>query len=443
MAERFLVTGVLGCLGAWTARTLVARGRRGGRARPRHRPTSAARDHGRRTSSSRVALVQGDITRPSDLEPRLDDHEITHVIHLAALQIPFCRDDPALGAAVNVLGTVNVFEAVKQRRERIAGPLVYASSAALLRPRRRRARARARGRRSRTPSRTTASTSRRTRETRGSTGRTRACRPSASVPTTSTARRATRASRPSRRTRWRRPLGRRLPHRLRRPPDVQLHRRRRPRARRHEPLGLRGRGRVQHARLAGPHARGRGRRSRRPRPQSPARSRSTTVPLPLPPELAVGGLAEVVGPVERDAAGGRACARPSSTSGASRLRDRPALGRAARPPRPEPRRRDARPRRSAHGPPAPRPAALRVRASRSAGDLDETAWTARYRGGWQLALPNAGTACEVGGSDHGFHGRASNDPWQVRAARWRPLHARVEWPRPPCPAHASSWRAAR
>ena len=29
------------------------------------------------------------------------------MIHLAALQIPFCRTDPALGAAVNVLGTVN------------------------------------------------------------------------------------------------------------------------------------------------------------------------------------------------------------------------------------------------------------------------------------------------------------------------------------------------
>jgi hypothetical protein len=50
------------------------------------------------------------------------------------------------------------------------------------------------------------------------------------------------------------------------------------------------------------------------------------------------------------------------------------------------------------------------------GDLDEPAWTARYRGGWQLALPNAGTACDVGGSRHGFHGRASTDPWTVLAA---------------------------
>ena len=47
------------------------------------------------------------------------------------------------------------------------------------------------------------------------------------------------------------------------------------------------------------------------------------------------------------------------------------------------------------------------------GDLDEDTWTASYRGGWQLVLPNAGNACEVAGDRHGFHGRASNDPWEV------------------------------
>ncbi len=47
------------------------------------------------------------------------------------------------------------------------------------------------------------------------------------------------------------------------------------------------------------------------------------------------------------------------------------------------------------------------------GDLDEPTWTASYRGGWQLVTPNAGNACEVAGARHGFHGRASNDPWTV------------------------------
>ena len=50
------------------------------------------------------------------------------------------------------------------------------------------------------------------------------------------------------------------------------------------------------------------------------------------------------------------------------------------------------------------------------GDLEEPVWTASYRGGWQLAAPNAGNVCEVDGVRHGFHGRASNDPWTVSEA---------------------------
>lgn len=48
------------------------------------------------------------------------------------------------------------------------------------------------------------------------------------------------------------------------------------------------------------------------------------------------------------------------------------------------------------------------------GELDETAWTRCYRGGWQLLVPNAGNACVVDGVAHGFHGRASTDLWEVR-----------------------------
>jgi nucleoside-diphosphate-sugar epimerase len=127
--ERFLVTGVLGCLGAWTARLLVEEGAEPvgfdlGEDPRRLRELLSEDELGA------VTLVRGDVTSLTDLERVLDEHEITNVIHLAALQIPFCRDDPPLGAAVNVLGTVNVFEAVKRRRERIAAPVVYASSAA-------------------------------------------------------------------------------------------------------------------------------------------------------------------------------------------------------------------------------------------------------------------------------------------------------------------------
>ena len=74
-----------------------------------------------------VRFVQGDITSLELVEGALDDNGITHVIHLAALQVPFCRADPPLGARVNVVGTVNVFEAVSRRADRIRS-VAYAGS---------------------------------------------------------------------------------------------------------------------------------------------------------------------------------------------------------------------------------------------------------------------------------------------------------------------------
>jgi nucleoside-diphosphate-sugar epimerase len=60
------------------------------------------------------------------------------VIHLAGLQIPTCRGNPVLGARVNVIGTLNVFEAARQLQAKAPGaPLmrvVYASSAAIFGP---------------------------------------------------------------------------------------------------------------------------------------------------------------------------------------------------------------------------------------------------------------------------------------------------------------------
>ena len=51
------------------------------------------------------------------------------IIHLAALQVPFCKADPVLGARANVVGTVNVLEAARhQGLKRVA----YASSIAAL-----------------------------------------------------------------------------------------------------------------------------------------------------------------------------------------------------------------------------------------------------------------------------------------------------------------------
>jgi len=128
-AGRTLVTGALGCVGAWTIKALLDDGE-----------DPVGYDLGGDDSRlelvldederSRVTLVSGDVTDGDVLGRALDEQEITRVVHLAALQVPFCRADPARGARVNVLGTVVVFEAVKARRDRIPG-LAYASSTAV------------------------------------------------------------------------------------------------------------------------------------------------------------------------------------------------------------------------------------------------------------------------------------------------------------------------
>jgi len=125
---RFLVTGAHGCVGAWTVRQLLSDGAyvvAFDLSPDPHRLRLLVSDE----QLAGLASVRGDITDLAAIEATLDEHEITHVIHLAALQVPFCRADPPLGARVNVVGTVNVLEAVARRLERMA-PLVYASSVA-------------------------------------------------------------------------------------------------------------------------------------------------------------------------------------------------------------------------------------------------------------------------------------------------------------------------
>lgn len=127
--ERFLVTGALGCVGAWTVRTLL---REGAAVTGFDLGTDPRRLRLIMTPDelARVELERGDISDLDALEAAIDRHGITNVIHLAALQVPFCRADPPLGARVNVVGTVNVFEAVKRRAARMA-PVVYTSSIAV------------------------------------------------------------------------------------------------------------------------------------------------------------------------------------------------------------------------------------------------------------------------------------------------------------------------
>lgn len=130
--HRYLVTGAGGCIGAWVVRTLVRDGAHvvGLDLDPEPR---RLREISTAEEVARATIVPGDVANAADIGRILDEHAITRVIHLAALQVPFCREDPIRGALVNVVGTVVLLEAVKERLDRIPG-LVYASTAAVFGP---------------------------------------------------------------------------------------------------------------------------------------------------------------------------------------------------------------------------------------------------------------------------------------------------------------------
>jgi nucleoside-diphosphate-sugar epimerase len=130
--EKFLVTGAMGCIGAWVVRNLV---RDGAEATIFDLSDN---DHRLKLLLDKEALsgvqyIQGSVTNLDDIRSALRRSQANYMIHLAALQFPFCNADPGLGAQVNVVGTANVFEAVRSAGNQVHG-LSYASSIAAYGP---------------------------------------------------------------------------------------------------------------------------------------------------------------------------------------------------------------------------------------------------------------------------------------------------------------------
>jgi UDP-glucuronate 4-epimerase len=130
--QRYLITGAYGCIGAWIVRLLLDEGcgvttyDLGG---SDHRLKLLLDD----SELAALDQVRGDVTDLAQLQGAMEERDVTHVIHLAALQVPFVRANPPLGASVNVVGTVVVFEAVRTLGL-LAGTLTYASSIAAYDP---------------------------------------------------------------------------------------------------------------------------------------------------------------------------------------------------------------------------------------------------------------------------------------------------------------------
>jgi nucleoside-diphosphate-sugar epimerase len=127
MTKTYFITGAQGCIGSWIVKALAERG-----------DTPVVfdlSDDTRRLSAilddntlRRVRFVSGDVTDKHAVAAALKTSKAHVVIHLAGLQVPTCKADPILGARVNVIGSLNVFEAAREIG--VAG-VVYASSAAV------------------------------------------------------------------------------------------------------------------------------------------------------------------------------------------------------------------------------------------------------------------------------------------------------------------------
>ena len=122
-----LVTGGSGFIGTWVLRELLTRG-----LRPIVVDLQPAPERWQRVLNERVSEVvwaEASLLDCGSLQSVIEQHEVTHIIHLAALLTPACQQNPWLGCQVNVLGSTSVFEAA--RRSQQVGCVSYASSYAV------------------------------------------------------------------------------------------------------------------------------------------------------------------------------------------------------------------------------------------------------------------------------------------------------------------------
>lgn len=128
---RVLVTGAQGCIGAWVVKQLIGRG-------------ADVLVYDRDASTARLAMIaspaeiakvkfeQGQIEDGARIKALVKDGGITHIIHLAAVLMPYCQANPVAGGMINVIGTLNVFEAARDAGRPVR--ISYASSSAVWGP---------------------------------------------------------------------------------------------------------------------------------------------------------------------------------------------------------------------------------------------------------------------------------------------------------------------
>lgn len=128
---KVLVTGAQGCIGSWIVKQLLERGdevviydldREPARIR---KITPAA-------LVDKLKIVPGQIEDTAAVKAVVKNEGITHIVHLAAVLMPFCQAQPVTGGLIDVIGTLNVFEAARDAGWPVR--IVYASSSAVWGP---------------------------------------------------------------------------------------------------------------------------------------------------------------------------------------------------------------------------------------------------------------------------------------------------------------------
>ena len=132
--QHILITGGYGCIGAETAKWLLKNSGASVVICSRNASPRRSERVFHDADRSRLTFIEADVSEQSLLEQILTEQDVTHVVHMAALQTPDCNAHRDLGLQINLAGTQNLIEAMKASGLAL-NRYIFASSIAVYGPR--------------------------------------------------------------------------------------------------------------------------------------------------------------------------------------------------------------------------------------------------------------------------------------------------------------------